>query len=158
MKPITCLVAAIVALALAFVAPVHAQVDCADWNPAVFFEAAEVSDLMRCLQAGADLEARNETGYTPLQSAVMLEKAEAVTALTDVDADLQARDELGYTMLHLEAGIGNAKALTALLEAGANLEALYAGLTPLHLAAPVVTTGGRPVKVAPYHWLQLAES
>ena len=51
------LVAATVAVALAV--PVHAQVDCADWNTRDFFEAAEVPDMTRCLQSGADLEVRN---------------------------------------------------------------------------------------------------
>ena len=64
-KSITIIVAAVVAVALA--APAHAQVDCADWNTGAFFEAAEVSDVTRCLQVGADLEARRDgSGYTPV--------------------------------------------------------------------------------------------
>ena len=71
--------AATVALALAVTA--HAQVDCADWNTAAFFEAAEVSDVTRCLQMGAAPEVRNEFGYTPLHSAAWSGAGEAVTAL-----------------------------------------------------------------------------
>ena len=67
MKPRTCFVAAYVALAL--VAPAHAQIDCAAWNTEAYFEAAEVSDVTRCLQAGMDLEARSESGSTPLHTA-----------------------------------------------------------------------------------------
>ena len=64
MKPRTCFVAVYVALAL--VAPAHAQIDCAAWNTKSFFLAAEVSDVTRCLQEGADLEARGCDGLTPL--------------------------------------------------------------------------------------------
>ena len=63
MKPRTCFVAAYVALELA--ATLHAQADCADWNTEAFFEAAEVSDVTRCLQAGMDPGARAENGITP---------------------------------------------------------------------------------------------
>ena len=52
--------AAIVAMALAV--PVHAQVDCADWNTADYFKVAEVSDVTRCLQAGVDLKALDNDG------------------------------------------------------------------------------------------------
>ena len=68
MKPRTCLVAVYVALGLA--ATLHAQADCADWNTEAYFEAAEVSDVTRCLQAGMDLESRAEEGLTPLHKDV----------------------------------------------------------------------------------------
>ena len=67
MKTRTCFVAVYVALAL--VAPAHAQIDCAAWNTKSFFLAAEVSDVTRCLQEGADLEARGGDGLTPLHLA-----------------------------------------------------------------------------------------
>ena len=46
MKPIAALIAATVVVALAV--PVHAQVDCADWNTGAFFEA-EAPALLECL-------------------------------------------------------------------------------------------------------------
>ena len=79
MKPRTCFVAAYVALGLA--ATLHAQADCADWNTEAYFEAAEVSDVTRCLQAGMDPEARSESGYTPLHTAARFGKAEAIEVL-----------------------------------------------------------------------------
>ena len=72
MKPVAEPVAAAASDRLAD--PVHAQADCADWAAAVskpstnslrpFFEAAEASDVARCLQAGADPKARDEDGDT----------------------------------------------------------------------------------------------
>ena len=53
--------AAIVALALA--APVHEQVDCTDWNTAAFFDVAEITDVTRCLQVGANPNARDDNGW-----------------------------------------------------------------------------------------------
>ena len=128
MKPINCLVTATVAVALAV--PVQAQVDCANWNTRDFFKAAEVSDVIRCLEAGADPNERTDGGWTPLYFAG---SAEAVTALLEAGADPMARSLHGGTPLHWAT---TNEAVTALLQAGANLEARdeYRG-TPLHRAA-----------------------
>ena len=128
MKPINCLVTATVAVALAV--PVQAQVDCANWNTRDFFKAAEVSDVIRCLEAGADPNERADGGWTPLHFAG---SAEAVTALLEAGADPMARSLHGGTPLHWAT---TSEVVTALLEAGANLEARdeYRG-TPLHRAA-----------------------
>ena len=115
MKPITCLVAATVAVALAI--PAHAQVDCSDWNTEAFFEAAVVSDVTRCLQAGASTNVRDENGWTPLHEAARWGTAEAVTALLEAGADPNVRDVTGSTPLHHAR---TAEAVTALLEAGAD--------------------------------------
>ena len=132
MKPITCL--AVVTASMVITTPVHAQVDCADWNTEAFFEAAGVSDMTRCLQAGANPMARDEDGSTPLHSVAYGGPAEAIDALLKAGANLEAWTLNGSTPLH-SAAIGTAEAVTALLEVGANLEAQnFKGETPLHLA------------------------
>ena len=119
MKPISCLVTA--AAAVAFAATLHAQVDCSDWNTDVFFEAAEISDVTQCLQAGADLEARSEMGNTSLHMAAATGNAKVIAVLAAAGANLEARDEKGFTPLHTAAVIpGNAEAIAALLQAGAD--------------------------------------
>ena len=131
MNPIVCLVATTVALGLAV--PLHAQVDCADWSTSAFFEAAEISDVTRCLQAGADLEARAEGGITPLHVAAVTGNAEAIAALAAAGAHLEARNVGGLTPLHIAI---TAEAIAALVDAGADLEArAESGFTPLHVAA-----------------------
>ena len=115
MKPINCLVMATVAVV--FVAPVQAQVDCANWNTSDFFKATEVSDMTRCLQAGADPNARTGNGQTPLHFAAGNGTAEAVATLLNAGADPNARTVVGNTPLHFAE---HAEPVAALLEAGAD--------------------------------------
>ena len=123
-------------VAVALTVPAHAQVDCADWNTAAFFEAAEVSDVTRCLQMGAAPDARDKDGKSPLHFATDNGSAEAVTALLDAGADLDVWDRSGFTPLHRAAAQGSAEVVTALLDAGADLDARAVnGMTPLHFAA-----------------------
>ena len=128
--------AATVAVALA--APVHAQVDCADWNTPAFFRNAEAADATRCLQAGADPNAQATAGHTPLHLAVILGRAETMTRLLEAGANPNARFVTGETPLHVAAYSGQAEAVTLLLEAGADPNAIAEdGSTPLHLAARI---------------------
>ena len=77
-------------VAVALTVPAHAQVDCADWNTAAFFNTAEAADATRCLQAGADPNAQIEDGVTPLQLAAILGRAETVTRLLEARYTLSA--------------------------------------------------------------------
>ena len=151
MKPITCLVTATVLVIVATAAcSTGTQVEaeralrdgCADWNTSISFRVAEVSDVTRCLQAGADPNARDESGSTPLHAAAMSATGEAVTALLEAGADPKALDASGTTPLHDAV---SAEVVAALLEAGADMEAGDPhGMTPLDHAA----RGGRAEVVA----------
>ena len=115
--------------------PAPAQVDCADWNTAAFFAAAKLSDVTRCLQAGADLETRDRRGETPLHFAVIVENDEAVKALVNHGADLEARSGNNLTPLQRALALGTTGAAIALLEAGADPNGRDEfGQTPLHFA------------------------
>ena len=100
--------------------PTHAQVDCAHWNTASFFEAAKLSDVTRCLQAGADLETRDGLGHTPLYQAVINGTTQAVTALLQAGANPDARNVICMTPLHYAAALWRSGAGMALLAAGAD--------------------------------------
>ena len=143
MKPITWIVAAILVLVACGTeekagyvessdepAPNH-TVDCADWNTDAFFEAAEVLDVTRCLQAGADPNARGIFDRTPLYWAA---SGTAIKALLEAGANPNACDSLGFTPLHVAR---TAEVVMALLEAGADLNVRDSnrGDTPLHSTA-----------------------
>ena len=54
--------------------PAIAQVSCDDWNSLEFFEVARVTDVLHCLDAGANLAARDNDGGTPLHWAAESQK------------------------------------------------------------------------------------
>ena len=57
-----------------------AGADCDDWNTGEFFKTATAAEVTGCLQAGADPNARDEHGSTPLHWAVYND-LDVVTAL-----------------------------------------------------------------------------
>jgi len=85
---------------------------------------------------GADVNARNRYGATPLHEAADGGNASVVELLLDSGADLNARNGLGSTPLHVAAYKGNLSIVELLLRRGAdpNSRNMY-GSTPLHEAA-----------------------
>ena len=131
----------LVSVLLGFLTVVAAQrtPSCEEWNRITYFQTATVKDVTACLDAGADLEAQDILGETPLHKAAENNKNPAVTqALIDAGADLKVRDNGGFTPLHGAATWNNENpaVLKALLAAGADPMARDDdGNTPLHLAA-----------------------
>ena len=114
-----------------------AQLACRSWNTKEFLTAATVADVSRCLEAGANIEARIKGGWTLLHNAVVYSNSDVVNALLGAEANIDARSgEYGWTPLHLAADVGSSGVVKALLAAGANIEARTEnGWTPLHEAA-----------------------
>lgn len=93
------------------------------WNTGEFFERADAADILRCLREGADANARDEQGWTPLLRAAAFSKTpEVLTALPRNGADPNARDADGVTPLHAPARFSKAvpAVAQALLDAGAD--------------------------------------
>jgi uncharacterized protein len=94
--------------------------------------------VQEAIDAGADVNARDEYGLTPLMRAVSPEKPDVVRVLLAAGANLEARDLHGWTVL-MHAVMHEATAtLRLLIDAEANLEASFGeGVTALSLAAAV---------------------
>lgn len=93
----------------------------------------QVAELL--LSHGADLEATNNLGSTPLFSAATFTNLAVVEVLVAHKANLNATGQRGLTPLAVAALKGNDAIAALLLEAGADANlADYAGFTPLNTA------------------------
>ena len=98
--------------------------------------ARQTANIAALLDAGAQVQARNNKGRTPLHAAALWGTPEHIAAMVGGGADIYFGDESGDTPLHLAAGSGTAENIAALLSAGADLDARNKlGNTPLSSAA-----------------------
>lgn len=121
------------------------------------------------LAHGADVNARDAHGATPLMYAASLADAEAVTFLLAREADVRAADSDGWTPLHHAAytrlGAGDRRgtcspaAARALVAAGANVNARDGkGATPLIRLAECRTESGLPASDAADRIAEMAKA
>lgn len=73
------------------------------------------------MRTGADINACDAYGYTPLMNAAMLGRLDVVKALIDAGADIQKRGQFGYTALHAAAQSGHLDVVQALVKFGASV-------------------------------------
>src|SRR5262249_14654998 len=126
---------------------------------ALMWAAAEgnVEVINTLVEAGADLHAHLDSGFTPFLFAVREGRIDAVKALLKAGADVNETIEtahttakrLGYrgpransSALHIAVGNAHYELAAYLLEAGANPNADGPGYTPLHMIPSVRKSGG----------------
>ena len=114
------LAATLTALALLPPSPAAAQT-CDDWGSWNFFQSASAGQVAACLRSGADPDARENLGPTPLHRASLHATDPAVVAvLVEFGADLNARDSDAATPLHHAWGNSNPEVVRELLRLGAD--------------------------------------
>jgi CubicO group peptidase (beta-lactamase class C family) len=95
-----------------------------DAPPAATLHAAALQGDLEAvrahIRAGADLDARDPYGSTPLILATTFGRTEVARALIAAGADLSIADRHGSRPLHLAAFLGRVQILEALLERGAD--------------------------------------
>ena len=105
---------------------------------AAAISATRAKEIKELLEKGADINAHNEWGMTPVMLAAQYNRCVAVlNALIVAGADIQeAEPKYRSNSLHLAANsTKNAKVIEALLNAGANIDARnYLGETALIMA------------------------
>mmetsp|Transcript_13776 Transcript_13776/g.42689 ORF Transcript_13776/g.42689 Transcript_13776/m.42689 type:complete len:248 (+) Transcript_13776:141-884(+) len=128
--------------------PLHWLCNPDTFNPVISVSPSEVSDFVTCFkllrEAGANLEAVDGWGYTPLQCAAYSEFPELLSLLVQARVNLDATLQTGDTALHLAARYGAVDSVEVLLAAGAslNLREIHNGNTPFDVALYYGTGGG----------------
>ena len=112
-------------------------------------EARALAATVALLAAGADVNARDNNGWTPLHWAAAQDTPEIIAAILDAGMPVDPVDADGRTPLHLAAGEKGTANLATLLDAGAAIDARnQSGETPLHLASMQATSSEIAVLLA----------
>lgn len=83
----------------------------------------EVRTIQKLLENGADLNGRDQHGWTALHRASFKGRMEVVKVLVERGVEVDAKDEEGYTALHCAAEAGHADVTEFLVKKGADVEA-----------------------------------
>jgi len=96
----------------------------------------DLGKVRELIERGADVNARDNSGGTPLHWAAGIGRLDVARLLIEHGAYVDARDNYGWTPLHVAAYWGYVEVARLLIEHGADVNARdNDGRTPLHAAA-----------------------
>ena len=102
-------------------------------------DSGDVEGVRASLEAGADVNAVDKYGNTPLHEVCLgsaVDLVDLVEVLVEAGADVTAANEAGFTPLHNAAIMRGKEVVEVLLGAGADVNAVdMFGITPLHKAS-----------------------
>lgn len=98
--------------------------------------SSDLDEIKRILNEGADVNATEGGGNTPLMEAAYYDNYEAMELFLEKGADIHRKNGYEQTALHLAANSGNTECIKLLLEMGSEIDEKDSeGKTPLILAA-----------------------
>ncbi len=106
-----------------------------DLGSTALHDARSPSTVRSLVAHGAEVDAKDGLGATPLMGAAYYGQVERVQALLEAGASLTETDNRGRTALHHAATYGDVKAVEFLIKKGADVNAIdNKGATPLTIA------------------------
>jgi len=113
-------------------APAHAAGECEELCQAEFYQTATADMVQLLLDQGADVNAKDAAGKTPLHWAAKAD-LDTVRTLMSAGAEVNAKDDLDRTPLHFLSASAAPDIVILLVKAGADVNAKTANdWTPLH--------------------------
>lgn len=92
-------------------------------------------DINNLLKHGADINAKDDCGNSPLHTAAMFDSIKNVTNLISLGVSTEIKNSRGQTPLHIACENGSCNAIEYLLQASANINARdQYDNTPIHIA------------------------